>query len=118
MKKIESKYLYRYICAAILIAIATYMFAWVWVRFVEVNNQTGHLTGTGNLGMAILLYLAIFFIIGRWLHAFKIGVDRKAAVMASMALTIVTVDVIELFLSLANVLKSFVSINLLYPVRK
>ena len=101
MKKIEGKYLYRYICAAILIAIATGMFSWVWVRFVVVNNQTGHLTGTGNLGMAILLYIAIFFIIGRWLHAFKIGVDRKAAVMASMALTIVTVDVIELFLSLA-----------------
>ena len=101
MKKLEGKYIYRYLCAAILISLATGLFSWSWIKFVRENNQTGHLTGLGNIGMEILIYTALFLIIGRWLHAFKIGVDRKAAVMASMALTIVTVDVIEVFLSMA-----------------
>ena len=101
MKKMEGKYIYRYICSAFLVLIATAMFIWLWIGFVTVNNQTGHLTGRGNIGMAALLYVALFFIIGRWLYAFRIGIDRKAAVLASMALTIITVDVIEIFLSMA-----------------
>ena len=99
--KIRINYLYRDICAIILVSIATVMFTWMWVRFVTVNNQTGHLTGKGNIGMSIILYAGLFFIIGNWLHAFKIGVERKSAVMASVALTAATVDVIEVFLSMA-----------------
>lgn len=57
--------------------------------------------GLGNLSMAFLLYVALYGIIGRWLHAFKIGVERKASVMASQVLTVLTVDLIEVFLSLA-----------------
>lgn len=100
-KKLQIKYAYRYICAGILLAIATGMFSWMWVRFVTVNNQTGHLTGKGNIGMAISIYFVLFLVIGNWLHAFKIGIDRKAAIMASVALTAATVDVIEVFLSMA-----------------
>jgi len=77
------------------------MFSWMWVRFVSVYNQTGHLTGYGNIGMAIAIYIAVFYIIGTWLHAFNIGVDRKAAIVASIVLTAVTVDFIEIFLSMA-----------------
>lgn len=101
MRQIQGKYFYRCMCAFVQIIIATGMFAWSWVRFVTENNQTGHLTGTGNIGMAIGLYVGLFFVIGYWLHAFRIGVDRKSALMASIALTAVTVDVIEVFLSMA-----------------
>lgn len=99
-KKLQMKYVYRYMCALIIIFIATFMFGLMWMRFVTDNNQTGHLTGTGNVGMAFILYLALFLIIGCWLHAFRIGVDRKASVMASVALTAITVDVIEIFVSM------------------
>ena len=101
MKNTEKKYIYRYACALILIILATLMFAFTWIRFVRVNNQTGHLTGTGNIGMAILIYAALFLIIGYWLGAYHIGVDRKSAIMASVALTAATVDAVEVFLSMA-----------------
>lgn len=100
-KKFQMKYLYRSICVGILLTIATGMFTGMWVRFVSVNNQTGHLMGKGNIGMAVIIYISLFFIIGYWLHAFGIGVDRKSAVMASVALTAATVDAIEVFLSMA-----------------
>lgn len=101
MKKKQHKYLYRYICAFIQIVIATSLFTVVWIQFVTVNNQTGHLTGTGNIGMAIGLYAILFSIIGSWMHAFKIGVDRKSALMASVSLTSLTINAIEVFLSMA-----------------
>lgn len=101
MRKIQKKYIYRYSCAFVLIILAAVMFSLVWIRFVSANNQTGHLTGLGNIGMAIAMYTILFLLIGNWLHAFRIGVDRKASIMASIALTIFTVDVIEIFLSMA-----------------
>lgn len=101
MNNKQGKYVYRNACAILHILIATGLFAWTWLRFVKINNQTGHLTGTGNIAMAIGLYVILFFVFGYWLHAFKIGVDRKSALMASISLTAVTVDVIEVFLSMA-----------------
>lgn len=99
--KIQWKYVYRFACAALLTLIAAGLFLISWYEFVQENNQTGHLLGLGNLSMAFLLYAALYGIIGRWLHAFKIGVERKASVMASQVLTVLTVDLIEVFLSLA-----------------
>ncbi len=100
-KRIQWKYLYRFACAALLTIWAAGLFIAAWYDFVLVNNQTGHLTGWGNLGMSLLLYIAVFVLVGRWLHAFKIGVERKASVMASQVLTLLVTDFIELFLSLA-----------------
>ena len=101
MKKKQHKYIYRYFCAFIQITIATFMFAVTWIQFVKVNNQTGHLTGTGNIVMAIGIYILLFSIVGNWLHAFKIGVDRKSSLMASVSLTALTINAIEVFLSMA-----------------
>ena len=99
--QLQGKYIYRFGCGAILTGIAAALFLASWYDFVEVNNQTGHLLGLGNLAMSVLLYIAVFCFVGRWLHAFKIGVERKASVMASQVLTLLVTDVIEVFLSLA-----------------
>ncbi len=99
--QLQGKYIYRFGCGAILTGIAAALFLASWYDFVEVNNQTGHLLGLGNLAMSVLLYIAVFCVVGRWLHAFKIGVERKASVMASQVLTLLVTDVIEVFLSLA-----------------
>ena len=100
-RKIEIKYVYRSVCALLLTLIATGMFLYTWYGFVSVNNQTGHLTGLANLGMATLIYFFLFLLIGRWLHAFSVGVDRKIVLLPSLALTIIVVNLIEVFVSCA-----------------
>ena len=65
-RKIEGKYIYRGVCAVILTLVSVAIFYDDWRDFVEINNQTGHLTGLGNLGMAIgiasaLVDLQLFF---------------------------------------------------------
>lgn len=99
--RIEGKYIYRDICTLVFVWLSTTTFKFYWVRFVKVNNQTGHLTGVGNILMAMGIYAVLYFVIGRWLHAFKIGVERKANILASHVLTLLVVDVIEVFISCA-----------------
>jgi anaerobic C4-dicarboxylate transporter DcuA len=53
MKKMESKYVYRFFCAVILLLISSASFFFVWYRFVSENNTTRSLLGMGNLGMAL-----------------------------------------------------------------
>lgn len=101
MNKGEGKYLYRRICAFIMTTVATVMFMFVWYRFVKVNNHTGRLLGKGNLGMAMILYIIIFALVGNGLRAYKIGVERKAMIMASVVLTAFTTDMIEILVSMA-----------------
>lgn len=96
-----NRYLYRFICAVIMVLLSTSSFAYVWINFVRVNNQTGHLTGLGNIMMALGIYTFMFIIIGKWLNAFKIGVERKAKMVASVVMTVFVTDAIELFVSLA-----------------
>ena len=98
--KFECKYLYRGTCAAILILVSTVIFSLAWLDFVRVHNQTGHLLGIGNVGMAVGIYGILFFLFGQSIGAFRIGVDRKASLMAACVLTAFTVDSIEIFLSL------------------
>lgn len=100
-KKIEGKYVYRGICAVILTAVACTIFFEDWYSFVMVNNQTGHLLGLGNLSMAVIIYGLIYIIIGKYLNAFRIGVDRISNVLASQVLTLFTTDVIEILVSMA-----------------
>lgn len=95
------KYIYRSICSIIFTVLASGSFAFVWFEFVKVNNQTGHLTGYGNLMMALLLYIALFVETSKWLHAFKIGVERRAKVMAGVVLAVFFTNLLEVFLSMA-----------------
>ena len=97
----EFKYIYRLLASIILVSIATAGFSIYWYRFVGTHNQTGNLTGLGNILMAVLIYVALFAVIGKWMHAFKIGVERKANLLASQVLSLMVVDVIEVFLSCA-----------------
>lgn len=99
--RIEKKYLYRYVCALILTIIASGLFFAVWFIFVLTHNQTGHLLGLGNLGMALGIYMLLYIFIGRSVRAFKIGVERKASVIAAQIVALGIVDVLEQFLSLA-----------------
>ncbi|MBQ8945896.1 MAG: sugar transferase [Lachnospiraceae bacterium] len=97
----EKKYIYRWVCELLLAVIVTVMFFWVWYRFAEKNNQTGHLLGYGNLLMSAGIYFALYIIIGRPLKAFRIGVDRKANLLASQVLTLFSVDALETLISCA-----------------
>ena len=101
MNRGEGKYIYRRVCALILTAVATAMFAFVWLRFVRENNITGSLLGKGNIGMAMIIYALLFIVVGNGLHAFKIGVERKAMVVSSLVLSILTTNMIEVLLSMA-----------------
>ncbi|WP_026491145.1 exopolysaccharide biosynthesis polyprenyl glycosylphosphotransferase [Butyrivibrio sp. XPD2002] len=97
----NSKYIYRFVCQVILTAIAAGIFFVFWRNFAETHNNTGYLMGLGNLGMAVGIYLILYTVIGKWLHAFTIGVERIANIMAGQALALFTVDVIEIFVSCA-----------------
>ena len=100
-RKIEGKYIYRGVCAVILTLVSVAIFYEDWRDFVEINNQTGHLTGLGNLGMAIGIYGLLYIFIGKGLNAFKIGVNRISNVLASQVLTLLTIDALEVFISMA-----------------
>lgn len=99
--RLEGKYIYRDACTAGFVIISTLDFMYVWYEFVSRHNNTGHLTGIGNILMATIIYAVLYFAIGQWMHAFKIGVERKANLLASQVLTLFTVDFIEVFLSCA-----------------
>ena len=99
--KIQNRYIYRWLCTVLLCFLATVMFFAVWLEFVIDHNQTSKLTGWGNLGMAAGIYIVLYYIIGRALKAYGIGVYRKANLLASQVMTIFVVDVIELFISCA-----------------
>ncbi len=99
--KIQRRYIYRFLCTGLLCLIATGMFMFVWYEFVHKNNNTGYLLGLGNLGMAGGIYVTLYYIVGKGLRAFKIGVDRKANLLASQVMTIFVIDFFELFISCA-----------------
>lgn len=99
-KKIEGKYIYRGICMTILTAIAAGMFFYTWYTYVRVHNQTGHLLGYANLLMALFIYVIVYLWLGKGLRAFMIGVDRKSNVFESQILTLVTTDILEIFISI------------------
>ena len=101
MKNNQMKYMYRLLCTVILTSLSTGSFAYMWYGFIEENNQTGHLTGQRNIVMALLIYLVLFLNLGKWLHAFKIGVERKAKIMVSIILTSWITNAIEVLISMA-----------------
>lgn len=97
----NGKYIYRFICSAVLTIIATAFFYFFWYEFVKDNNQTGNLLGIANLGMAMGIYLILYGIVGNWLHAFTIGVERKANILAGQMLTLFSLYILEIFISCA-----------------
>lgn len=100
MKK-EGKYYYRYMCTVIFVAVVTLIYGIVWYNFAKENNVTGHLLGTANLAMSIGIYLIMYLLMGRYLRAFKIGVDRKTNLIMSQIITTFTVAVFQIFVSMA-----------------
>ena len=100
-KHTHRKYSYRQVCAVILTVISTVIFAVVWYSFAQDHNITGHLLGTANLGMSIGIYAVMFVLIGRYLRAFKIGVDRKMNLIIAQVLTACIVAFLEVFISMA-----------------
>ena len=86
---------------ALMCLLATAMFFAVWYQFVAEHNNTGSLLGLGNLSMASGIYLILYYFIGKALKAFRIGVDRKANLLASQTMTVFSVNFIELFISCA-----------------
>ena len=92
---------YRFICTSIMALISVASFAYVWLSYVSVHNNTGYLLGYGNIGMALMIYCILFVMAGRWLHAFKIGVERKAKVMAGVVFAVWVTDMTEIFISMA-----------------
>ena len=96
-----NRYVYRFICAMVLIILATASFSFVWLAFVRVYNQTGHLLGRANIAMALAIYFILFSVIGHWFKAFKIGVERKAKIIASVVLTVIITNLLEVLASMA-----------------
>ena len=95
------RYVYRAICAWILTFVALALFLCIWLSFLFEHNHTGYLLGKGNLGMASIIYVAIFAVIANFLKAFKIGVERTSKLIASVVLSVFFTNILEIFASLA-----------------
>ena len=101
MNKKDAKYSFRAACTALLVLLAVVTFYIVWRRFVTFHNQTYHLLGLGNLGMAVGLYALIYILSGRRFRAFTVGDERKASIVAAQIVSLLVTDLAELFVSLA-----------------
>ncbi|MBP3198358.1 MAG: exopolysaccharide biosynthesis polyprenyl glycosylphosphotransferase [Butyrivibrio sp.] len=104
----NSKYIYRNVSILLLTMFASAVFFLCWRRFIDRIYEGGllpagshALRGFGNQGMALGIYILLFLIIGSWLHAFRIGIERKSNILASQCLTLLVVDFIEIFISCA-----------------
>ena len=98
----NSKYIYRFFCAVAFTVFAAALFLCFWIPYIKDHLlPTNSLLGYGNLSMSVLLYSAIYVIVGAWLNAFKIGVERKANILANQVLTLFTTDFIGTFVSSA-----------------
>ena len=95
------KSIYRFIITVILALVSVSSFAFVWLKYVSEHNNTGHLLGYGNIVMALSIYFFLFVLSGRWFHAFKIGVERKAKLIAGVVFSIWATNAIEVFISIA-----------------
>lgn len=102
---IEWKYIYRGLCAMILTAVAGGSFFYVWHRFVFHTVAKGgiesRLRGNGNLLMSLAIYIGFYLIIGYWLRAFSIGVERTSNIVAAQVMTLLLTNICEIFASMA-----------------
>ncbi len=65
------------------------------------NNQTGSLLGYGNLGMSLGIYLVMIFLLLRSLGGYQFGVHRMMRTIAGQIVSVLIVDTVEIFVSLA-----------------
>ena len=100
-EKKDQDYYYRLASGVLLTILATVMFLIVWYYFVEDHNQTEHLLGYGNLGMAAIAYTALYYYIGTRHHVFELGIERLSASVPSQVICLLLVDGIEVFVSMA-----------------
>lgn len=100
-KKIQGKYIYRELCLLILAMAAAFIFFMHWRYFVYSRGDIEHLQRRSNIFIAVFIYVVLFALIGRWIHAFKIGVERKMNLIAAQLLTAGAVDALEVFISVA-----------------
>ena len=99
--RIMTKYMYRGICACILTVVNVFVFFLTWYEFASEHNNTGYLLGKGNLGMAVIIYTSLFALAFYGLGGYKIGVNRRTGIISSQVVSIVTVNIIEVFISMA-----------------
>lgn len=76
------------------------MFIYVWTDYAYGNNHTGYLLGKGNVGMAGIIYILLFVVFGRFLKAFRIGVEGKIKQIASIILALCLTDCAEILVSI------------------
>ena len=99
--RIMTKYMYRGICACMLTAVNVFIFFLTWYEFASEHNNTGYLLGKGNLGMSVIIYTSLFSLAFYGLGGYKIGVNRKTGIISSQVVSIITVNIIEVFISMA-----------------
>ena len=97
----EERTYYRFACGILLTLVSTGLFFAVWYAFVKTHNQTGALTGYGNLGMSVLIYAFLYSFTAYRISGFKIGVTRKADTIAANVIALLITDVAEVFISMA-----------------
>ncbi|MCR5047390.1 MAG: sugar transferase [Saccharofermentans sp.] len=95
------RYYYRGVCSILLTGLALLMFLFSWLSFITENDTTGYLFRVGNIALVALIYSVLFYICGRFLNAFKTGVERRIKQIASIIITIGLTDFIEILVSLA-----------------
>ncbi len=98
---LRPKYLYRLMCLALIESICTLLFLIIWLNFVEKNNQTGHLTGLGNILMSVGIYFSLLTFTMYEFKGHKIGVNRKMNVISSQVAAICMTGIFEVFISMA-----------------
>lgn len=97
----KGKYIYRGVCTIVFALFCTAVFMLWWYPFAKENNQTKHLLGYANLLMSAGIYFILYLILGKALKAFRIGVDRKANLLASQVLTLFCNNALMTFISCA-----------------
>ncbi|MCR5101131.1 MAG: sugar transferase [Butyrivibrio sp.] len=95
------KYMYRVLCVGMIEAICTMLFTIIWLDFVIENNQTGHLTGLGNILMSVGVYFGLLTFCMYEFKGYKIGVNRKMNVISSQIAAICMTGIFEVFISMA-----------------
>ena len=73
----------------------------MWRRFVSHFVEKSLLLGLGNTALACIIYVFTFLVVGQFIRAFKIGVERKSKLLASVILTILLTNSIEVLFSMA-----------------
>ena len=92
-------------CTLVLTVIAVGMWFCTWRGlvndFVASHSERSSLQGPGNRGMSLIIYLAMYLIVGHGIRAFRIGVERTTNIMASQVMTVFVTDLAETFVTMA-----------------